>query len=85
MGNLEISACHLIFNSCILAFEIDNNNKLELLNSYENINYNKLLLTLLYINQNHFQVIYEKGHNTNSKNNKIEYIIDKDKLHNIIN
>lgn len=68
-----------------MVFEIDDNNKLELLNSYRNIHDNKLLLTLLYINQNHFQVIYEKGHNTNSKNNKIEYIIDKDKLHNIIN
>ena len=82
MGDLEISACHLIFNACILVFEIDINDKLKLLNSYGNISDDKLVLTLLYINQNHFQVIYEKGHNAK---NTIKYKLDKDKIDDINN
>ena len=73
-GDLEISVCSVIYNFNLLLFGISFNNNLSLINKYGDINDNKILLALCYVNQNHFKVLYEnidKIYNTN------DYIINE--------
>ena len=70
IGDLEISSLINVYNIIIFEFEIYNENKLVLMNRYGNIeSNNKILLTLCYIFNNHFQVIYEKNEKDAYKNN----------------
>ena len=70
IGDLEISALINVYNIIIFEFEIYNENKLILMNRYGDIeNNNKILLSLSYIFNNHFQVIYEKNEKDAYKNN----------------
>ena len=60
-------------------FEINNEDKLILMNRYGDIkNNNKILLTLCYIDNNHFQMIYEKNEKNAYKNKYLgnECLID---------
>ena len=55
IGDLEISALINVYDIIIFVFEINNENELILMNRYGNIeNNNKILLTLCYIDNNHF-------------------------------
>ena len=63
MGDLEISICSIIYNFYLLLFGISFNDNLSLINKYGDIKDNKILLTLCYVNQSHFKVLYEKTDN----------------------
>ena len=70
IGDLEISALINVYDIIIFVFEINNENKLILMNRYGDIeNNNKIFLSLSYIFNNHFQVIYEKNEKDAYKNN----------------
>jgi len=67
MGDLEISVIHKIFNAVLFLFEINYNNELILLQINGDINNNiSIILTLCFINNNHYNIIYE---NTKKLNN----------------
>ena len=57
MGDLEISVIHKIFDSVLFLFEINYNNELHLLQINGDINNNSIILTLCFINNNHYNII----------------------------
>ena len=62
MGELEIIAITIIYDMNILLFQLNENEEIELVNKYGNIDNNeKMLLILCYINNNHFNVFYMKN------------------------
>ena len=88
MGELEIIALSNIYNANIFVFKINNNNELCIINQYGNININnRILLTLCYINNNHFIVVYETQKNCNTFNNNYylnySFITNKNQNNNI--
>ena len=61
MGEIEIIATMNCFDANIMVFQKNDNDEIYLLNKYGNFeNKEKILLTLCYVNDNHFNVIYEK-------------------------
>lgn len=79
MGELEIIAITIIYNVNILLFQINENEEIEFVNKYGNIDNNtKMLLTLCFINHNHFNVLYEKQPENRKNNDNFEnYFLDK--------
>ena len=76
MGDLEISIIPFLYDAILFVFELHNDTDLILLNIYGSINNeNNILLTLCFINNNHFNIIYEKE--------KEFDIPKKTKLHNL--
>ena len=64
MGELEIQAISEIYDVTLIVFQLSNDNTLKIINIYGNLNdQNKNLLTLCYINNNHFNVVYNKNKN----------------------
>ena len=61
MGELEIIAISNIYDINIYAFQTNDSDEIYLINKYGNFeNQNKNLLTLCFVNNNHYMVVYEK-------------------------
>ena len=59
MGELEISALSIIYNVNIILFRKNFNTEINIINKCGDFNDNdKLLFTICYINDNHFNVLY---------------------------
>ena len=72
MGDLELSILPYLYDAILFIFELSNNTDLILLNTYGFFNNNQnILLTICYINNNHFNVIYEKNKEIEIPINKI--------------
>ena len=67
MGDLEISVLHKIYNSVLFLFEMNYNNELHLL-QINGDNNNSIILTLCFINNNHYNIIYENINSSISQN-----------------
>ena len=67
MGDLEISVLHKIYNSILFLFELNYNNELHLLQINLDNN-NSIILTLCFINNNHYNIIYENINSSISPN-----------------
>ena len=64
MGELEIQSTSEIYDVTLIVFQLGNDNTLKIINIYGSLNdNNKNLLTLCYINYNHFNVVYNKNNN----------------------
>jgi len=64
MGELEIQSISEIYDVTLIVFQLVDDNTLKIINIYGNLNdNNKNLLTLCYINDNHFNVVYNKNNN----------------------
>ena len=67
MGDLEISVIHKKYNAILFLLELNNNNELHLMQINGDIhNNNSILLTLCFINNNHYNIIYENVNNINN-------------------
>ena len=85
MGELEINAISIIYNVNIIVFQITYNDELQIINKYGNFDdiTNHLLLTLCYVGENHFKVLYEKSNLIDNLYNNI-LLNEKDiQLHDI--
>ena len=61
MGELEIIAISNIYDINIYAFQINDNDEIYLINKNSDLeNNNKIIITLCFINTNHYLVVYEK-------------------------
>ena len=77
MGELEISALSIIYNVNIILFRKNFNNEIDIINKYGDFNDNdKLLFTLYYINDNHFNVLYKNDISVDNLFNNI-YLKEK--------
>ena len=69
-GDIEISAVNIVYEATLFFFELNSNNEVTLLQTYGNIN-NNYLLTLCFVNNDHFKVVYEKNESNKTNNNII--------------
>ena len=77
MGELEMSVIPFLYDAVLYVFELRANDQLILLSKNGDINNtNKLFLNLCYVNDNHFNILYENKHKDQGK--KITKIINMD-------
>ena len=61
MGDLEISVINKIYEATLYVYELRSDLNIYLLSKYGDINDdNKLFLNLCYIDNNHYNILYEK-------------------------
>ena len=79
MGELEIITIAHIYDLNIMLFQKNEKDEIYLLNKYGNFNIKEnLLLTLCYVNNNHFNILYEKQKDIN--NNFNNFLVEKESL-----
>ena len=81
MGDLELSILYILYDSIVIVFKKYSDNNITSYNTYGNLIEEKFIMTKCIINNNHFQVVYEKhkkpDHIKLIKENKLESIIKK--------
>ena len=69
-GDLEIAAVNIVYEATLFLLELNSKSELSLLQAYGDIN-NIYLLTLCFVNDDHFNVVYEKNESNENNNNII--------------